>query len=89
MFPYEILRLWLNITGSSHSLPAPGREPFLSWQLHFFFNSPSFEKQAKAIFASGLYIPLMSEMTSVLTQEIFLHMTQSLVKRICKNILFI
>lgn len=37
----------------------------------FFFNSPSFEKQAKAIFASAPHIPLMSEMTSVLTRRYF------------------
>lgn len=37
----------------------------------FFLNSPSFEKQAKAIFASAPHIPLMSEMTSVLTRRYF------------------
>lgn len=39
--------------------------------IFFFLNSPSFEKQAKAIFASAPHIPLMSEMTSVLTRRYF------------------
>lgn len=69
--PQTAFHVWLNIARFYHNLKAAGKEIFLSWQLQFFFNSPSLEKQAKTIFASAPHIPLKSEMTSVLTHRYF------------------